>query len=79
MLVELDKKDMELARLRSIIRQAIWDLQVGESRMALDCLRYSGVEEAELPERFLKNDMKCPHCGCFVNGRVPHCFCSVVG
>ena len=50
----LDEKDIELSRLRAIIRQAIWDIEVGRPDMVLECLRMSHIDESPLPERFSK-------------------------
>lgn len=41
--------DTEHARLRAIIRQAIWDLELKRPDMAIIALRYAGVEESAIP------------------------------
>ena len=41
-------KDLELSRLRAIIRMAILDLNSNKPDLALICLRYAGVEEIEI-------------------------------
>ena len=47
----MDKEEAEIFRLRAIIRQAIWDFEMGRPDMAIVCLRYAGLDEAPITEK----------------------------